>query len=329
VPESAGAWQVNIRPTKKKLKKVQTQNYQLYSYSINRQSLTSRLLTDSRHYLRWLRRGVYTVFALLGMAFCGVYLAMHFGLLDVRGSIAARDQFYGNLTKIVTPTASSTCTLSVHDCAWENTQEWSVINAGLAKDASEINLAANQTDVSPRMIAAAVVPEQIRYFTSEREVFKEYFEPLKILGSMSEFSLGVAGIKQQTASDIENYAGDINSAFYPGPGYAGLISYGPNQSRSALQFERLTSNDHYYDYLYVGLFIREIETQWLKKGYDISERPDVVTTLYNIGFAHSQPKADPQMGGATVEVGGQAYSFGELGTLFYNSSQLNSVFPRP
>ncbi len=54
------------------------------------------------------------------------------------------------------------------------------------------------------MIASVVVPEQTRFFTSNREVFKRYFEPLKILGSLSQFSLGVSGIKEDTAIQIEN-----------------------------------------------------------------------------------------------------------------------------
>ena len=72
-----------------------------------------------------------------------------------------------------------------------------------------------------------------------------------------------------------------------------LFSYPVDASQSAIQYDRLTSSNHYYDYLYVGLFIKELETQWLKAGYDISQRPDVITTLYNIGMNHSLPKPNP------------------------------------
>ncbi|MGM3099375.1 hypothetical protein, partial [Bacillus cereus group sp. BC327] len=72
---------------------------------------------------------------------------------------------------------------------------------------------------------SVVVPEQTRFFTSNREVFKRYFEPLKILGSLSQFSLGVSGIKEETAIQIENQALDSTSPFYPGLGMAALFSY--------------------------------------------------------------------------------------------------------
>jgi hypothetical protein len=270
---------------------------------------------------------------------------MQLGVFDVRGSITQRNEFYGSLIKDIPKvpapviytkplsTASSAaastinCAQSVHDCAWAGSVQWDVVNAGLTKDASEINQAASKVGVSPRMIAAAIVPEQLRLFTSERETFEKYFQPLKVLGSMSEFSLGVAGIKQQTADLIEQYDNDQTSVFYPGSAYANLISYPTDRSQASLVFDQLTSNNHYYDYLYVGLFIKEVEAQWQKSGYDISQRPDVITTIYNIGFDHSDPKPNPEMGGSDITVGGQTYSFGELGTLFYNSNQLASIFP--
>lgn len=146
---------------------------------------------------------------------------------------------------------------------------------------------------------------------------------------MSQFSLGVAGIKQQTANLVESYADNINSPFFPGPDYASLITYPAGASHSSTQYDRLTSSNHYYDYLYTALIIKELESQWLNAGYNISERPDVVTTLFNIGFSHSQPKSNPQMGGSTITINGQSYSFGELGTLYYNSNQLTQVFALP
>jgi len=49
-------------------------------------------------------------------------------------------------------------------------------------------------------------------------------------------------------------------------------------------------------------------------------------TLFNLGFKASQPKSNPQVGGATISVGGQKYSFGYLGSLFYESNELAEVF---
>ena len=46
-------------------------------------------------------------------------------------------------------------------------------------------------------------------------------------------------------------------------------------------------------------------------------------------MSHSIPKPNPEAGGATITVNNQSYSYGELGTLIFNSNQLISVFPQP
>lgn len=272
------------------------------------------------------------LFAGIGLLFSAVFVAMQFGLLNVRGANALRDQFFtGTSTPASTIIPAQPCVdVSKDICDWNETPEWEVVEGGLEKDAAIIARVAQETGVSPRMIAASVIPEQIRFFTSEREVFKRYFEPLKILGSLSKFSLGVSGIKQETARLVEQHASDPSSPFYPGPDAAELIAYPENVTdRDAALFARLTDEkDHYYSYLYTALYIQEVQAQWERAGFDISGNADVVVTLFNIGFANSQPKADPRAGGAPIHVGGRTYAFGELGGLFYASSELRDVFPR-
>jgi hypothetical protein len=179
------------------------------------------------------------------------------------------------------------------------------------------------------MIASAVVPEQLRYFTSNRESFKKYFEPLKILSSLSKFSLGVSGIKQDTAVQIEQYANNPNSQFYPGPEMAALLAYPEGSDHDKVLYSRLTdAKNHYYSYLYTAVFIKEIEAQWKRAGYDVTNRPDVTVTLFNIGFGVSHPNANPRVAGSVITLGGKDYTFGELGTLFYQSDELLDVLPR-
>jgi len=263
-------------------------------------------------------------FAVVGVAFTAVFIAMQFGLLNVRGTIAERNQFFNG-----TPDARPCLDSARKECAWSQTPEWDTVKGGLLKDTETIERVSIETGVSKRMIATVVVPEQIRFFTSDREVFKSYFEPLKILGSLSQFSLGVSGIKQETAEMIEANAEDPSSPFYPGEGVQKLIAYPEGVDRDAELYKRLTDpKDHYYSYLYTALYIKEIEAQWKRAGYDISKEPGVVGTLFNIGFKGSQPKGSPVVAGAPISIGGKTYSFGELGALFYYSSELADVFPR-
>jgi hypothetical protein len=51
-------------------------------------------------------------------------------------------------------------------------------------------------------------------------------------------------------------------------------------------------------------------------------------TLFNLGFGASIPKAAPQAAGAPITIGGQTYSFGDLGASFYNSKELLTEFPQ-
>ena len=131
------------------------------------------------------------LFAGTGMTVTAVFVGMQHGLLNVRGSIVERNASFGPVSTILKPdSASSTEPLTngcrvdhsqTEPCDWNETAAWDVVAGGLGKDAAIINRVASETGVPARMIAAAVVPEQTRFFTDNREVFKRYFEPLKLL----------------------------------------------------------------------------------------------------------------------------------------------------
>lgn len=280
------------------------------------------------------------IFAGIGITVVGVFLGMQHGLLNVRGSIIERNAYFGAVPSVnvssTTPSgedasATNGCTHGdeTTTCAWNETVYFEVVRDALIKDAPVINRVSAETGMPARMIAAAIIPEQIRFFTDNREVFKRYFEPLKLLVSLSKFSLGVSGIKQETAAEIERHLADPQSEFHPDADLGLLVAYPEGADHDTELFNRLTNEkDHYYSYLYTALFLKEIETQWKKAGYDVHARPDVLVTLFNLGFAASHPKADPQVAGAPITIGGQQYSFGHLGALFYHSNELLDTFPR-
>jgi len=281
------------------------------------------------------------IFAMIGVLFSAIFGAMEFGLLNVRGTIDARNNSIISIPEVKSGdvvvrgdvkrvegevVADLSCISGSEVCAWYEAREWEVVAGGLSKDKEKIERVARETGVSPRLIASVIVPEQIRFFTSNREVFKRYFEPLKILGSLSKFSLGVSGIKQETAEKIEIYANDPASAFYPGEAYSLLLAYENIENTSDQLFSRLTDEkDHYYSYLYTAIFIKEVLSQWERAGFDVSNEPDIVATIFNIGFSGSNPKDNPVVGGTTVTVGGKNYLFGELAGLFYNSEELSDI----
>ena len=178
------------------------------------------------------------------------------------------------------------------------------------------------------MIVAPLVVEQLRLFTSEREIFKQIFSPLKILGNQSQFSWGVMGIKQDTAKQIEENLKDKKSVWYLGKEFEHILDFKTDDHDNE-RFERLTDeHDRYYSYLYGALCIKQIMKQWSNAGFNIDNRPEIIATLYNIGFENSKPKRDPQSGGAKIEINGGQYSFGSLAQEFYNSDELIEEFKK-
>lgn len=211
--------------------------------------------------------------------------------------------------------------------AWKQSEEWLTLKEAVAKDKETIGRASVVTGVEPRMIVSMLVGEQLRLFNSYREVFKQFFQPLKILGNETKFSLGVTGVKEETAIRIENDLKDPTSPFYLGSEFEHLLDF-TTANVAEERFNRLTNDkDHYYSYLYAALFLKEVEKQWASAGYNISDRPDILATLYNLGFDSSVPKKDPQVGGSVFTINGVEYTFGSVSHQFYYSGELFDEFP--
>lgn len=281
------------------------------------------------------------IFAIIGFLFVSVYFAVKFGLTNTTGIIdAQRDQFIkdgstnlsANVSNALSDATNTPSVLvppeKVEFKTWNATYEWEIIKSALAKDVPVIQKASADSGIPARIIVAQLVVEQFRLFFSEREAFKKWFEPLKILGSQTQFSWGVMGMKEETAIQVEEHLKDPSSPYYLGEEYEHVLDF-QTEDISAERFTRMTDqHDHYYSYLYAGLFIKQITTQWRNAGYEIYNSPDIISTLYNLGFSKSIPNAEPKSGGAQITIDGIDYSFGSLGAEFYNSDEMIAEFPR-
>jgi hypothetical protein len=210
---------------------------------------------------------------------------------------------------------------------WMNMFEWEDFKEAIRKDAAVISRVGLETGVEPRLIAAMIVGEQIRLFDSEREAYKKWIGPLKILSVETQFSWGITGIKPETAIKIEKYLKDSSSVFYLGDKYKHLLDFSSKDSDNE-RFKRITDwHNHYYSYLYAGINLKMIYTQWKKAGYDIANRPEILATIFNLGFEISKPKPNPRVGGSNILIKGKPYTFGALAYEFYYSGELLSEFP--
>jgi hypothetical protein len=85
--------------------------------------------------------------------------------------------------------------------------------------------------------------------------------------------------------------------------------------------------DHYYSYLYAGIFIRQIAAQWEKAGYPIDERPEILASIFNLGYNKSKPKKNPAAGGSNFKIREKDYTFGGVAYDFYYSGEMLEEFP--
>jgi len=67
--------------------------------------------------------------------------------------------------------------------------------------------------------------------------------------------------------------------------------------------------------------------QWENSEFSINDRPEVLATLFNIGFKRSIPKENPEVGGSTITINNRDYTFGGLSYEFYYSGELSEFFP--
>ena len=210
---------------------------------------------------------------------------------------------------------------------WMSGPEWPALKEAILRDSALINEAGRLTGVEPRLIVGCLIGEQIRLFNSKREMFKKYLGPVKVLSVESQFSYGVNGIKDFTAEAVEEHLKDPTSEFYMGQAYEHLLDF-MTDDHVTERYNRLVDyRNHLYSYIYTGCILHQTMLQWRRAGYNISDRPDILITLFNVGFTRSVPKPDPVAGGSHITVGDRDFTFGAIGFDFYYSGELSRAFP--
>lgn len=218
---------------------------------------------------------------------------------------------------------------AVNVIPWMQGSEWAALKEAIVHDKALIDEVGRLTGVEPRLIVGCLIGEQIRLFNTKREALKQYLGPVKVLSVQSQFSYGVNGIKISTAKTIEEHLKDPSSPFYMGKRYEHLLDYTvEGKAQEDERYNRLVDyRNHLYSYLYTACILHQTKMQWERAGYDISDRPDILFTLFNVGFAQSEPKPNPVCGGSHIKIRDQVYTFGAIGFDFYYSGELAEEFP--
>lgn len=220
---------------------------------------------------------------------------------------------------------------------FSNYAVWNTFCNAVRKDKLAIDSAARIAGVESRMIVMCLVGEQVRMFNANRERFKQYVYPFNLVILPNNRGYGVTSILEHTALRIERQLIDKNSKFYPGDYFYKCLNTtdaAPGLLIDSIQAHKhktiqrlIKGGDHFYAYLYTAFLIRQYQAHWQSEGYDLSYRPEIVGTLFNLGFEKSKPRNNPQVGGSTFKVGDKDYTFGGLCFEFYYSGELMKDFP--
>lgn len=263
---------------------------------------------------------VVILFAIIGFVLCFGYLAVRLGLTKTQGIMDVQTKNF--ITKESLQKGDYATFPLAHS------PEWVAFRQAVTKDKPMIDKVSKETGIPSRLLIAILVPEQMRLFHSERPLFKSVFEPLKVLGSQSQFSWGIFGIKDETARATELHLTDTSSPFYLGTSFEKALAFSSSTDSDQERFQRIIDeHNHLYSYLYTAIYVAQIESQWKKAGYPIATRPEIIATLWNVGFEKSKPNANPASGGSVLDIGDKQYSFGELAGLFYYSDEMVELFP--
>jgi hypothetical protein len=134
-------------------------------------------------------------------------------------------------------------------------------------------------------------------------------------------------IKETAAIDVEEHLRNPRSVFYLGADREHALDF-TSDNIPKERFARLTDEkNHLFSYLYGGFELAQYRAQWKRANFPIDDRPEILATLYNIGFGKSKPNASPQVGGSTIHIADVDYTFGALAFEFYYSGEMLDVFP--
>lgn len=194
---------------------------------------------------------------------------------------------------------------------WSRTEAWDSTMSALRADLPVILQAAREMELSPRLVALPALCEQLRRAESFRDRYKRMFGQFIPTGTQS---MGVTGVKPETVRRLSKWCE---------PRFRHLVDSIPDEEIA----RRLQSGNHLWAYRYAALCLRSIRAQWAEAGVDLSQRPEILMTIYNLGMNKCPPRPNPQAGGAIFTLDDVEYTFGSFSWEFYWSGRAYPELP--
>lgn len=178
--------------------------------------------------------------------------------------------------------------------------------------ANSISYWSKKLNIDPDLVMACVLGEQIRIANKwARWNLKDIVNWMtpRLLRSYNT-SLGIGGIKLTTAKDIKK-----NTIDY------GMWEYVKDD---VLTSSWLADNDA-LNAKYATFLVYNIMTRWIEDWHNISDKPWVICTLYNMWNAKEKaPHANPLIGGSVIRVGKKNFVYGWLAQWAYRYLKIYS-----
>ena len=152
-----------------------------------------------------------------------------------------------------------------------------------------IKSASKKFDIDYRILCSVIYTERTLNYTWEDKALDNVLAEVGL-----NSSIGFCQVKMKTAYWIEIQLSDTNSKYYCGDKYRYILK----ESRSPEEIIKKLNNDT-LNILYAAAYLKIMENRWLKAGFPINKRPDIIGTLYSSGLfyidgSERKPNADPK-----------------------------------
>lgn len=174
-----------------------------------------------------------------------------------------------------------------------------------------IQNSAEKLEISPRLLASIIYTEKRINIT----LVDSYEDIYAYLGANS--SIGLAQIRLNTGKWIIDSVKDSTSDYYIEKRYHHWLPVYPGRSDLIRLLKQDTPNC-----ILAAFHIKQIIRRWQKDGYDISQRPDIVVTLYTYGLTDRETGKE-----ITPHENPKSNFLGTIAINFYKSSKLQNEFP--
>lgn len=176
-----------------------------------------------------------------------------------------------------------------------------------------IDKVSNELWVDKKLIQSVIAVEQLRHLSTDRWQIKKVIQNNLPLVSFTKFSFWLAWIKTETyktiRDDLLKYTPDLYNKYFKG--------YGDEVWDDTSKIINLLVDETKGMY-YIGWLLLNIHNKWKEGWVDISNRPEIIITLYNIWNAKT-PRQNPESWWAYLNIlnGEKWFYFGDLWAIFY------------